>query len=206
MKKQPTTPRAGLGLRVRTSRAIVVVLRGPAESPAVLRREELFLRDPKRTKIWQPYHEVIHLPWESADAKVQKMAKPIRAATSRAMSELARQVRASGYELCGAGIVGGGSQHPAKIGNPHIRAHAAEGRLFRDILETGAAACGLARRSFSEKDVYQQAASEFRCSVDALRQRVSALGSGVVRPWREDEKLAALAAWIVLAGRDGDRG
>jgi hypothetical protein len=194
-------PRAAIGLRVKSGRAIAVVLRGPAESPGVVRREELRLADPGKPKTWQPFHAVIDLPWKEALAATRGAANEAQAAAARALRELQKQIRDAGLELQTAGIVAGGTLDPAQIANPHIRAHAAEGRFFREAAERGAQACGLAWRTFAQKNLYATAAPEIGCTVESLKSRVTALGATRIQPWRADEKEAALAAWVVLAGQ-----
>ncbi len=201
MNKRSKAIAASIGFRIRTGRAIAVVLGGPVKSPTVWKRAELVLSDPKKPDIWQPYHPVMDLPWEQAQEKVRGVAKGVRAKAAEGFGALVREVRAAGFELRGAGIVSGGSVDPEKIGNPHIRAHAAEGRLYREAVESGADACGVPRRWFSEKTLYEQAASAIGCSASVMKNRVAALGQKIVKPWAADEKLAALAAWVVLGAQ-----
>lgn len=191
-------PTASIGFRVKTGRAIAVVLRGPASSPSVWKRQELILADLKRPEMWQPYHEVLDLPWEEAQAAVQKTAQAIQATAARSIQRLVEEIRAAGLEVHGAALVSGSAQDPGRISNPHIRAHAAEGKLFREAVETGAKACGLASRAFSENEVYAKAASELNDSEVAVKQRVSQFAGKQVKPWRTEEKMAAAAAWMVL--------
>ncbi len=201
--RQPQSEsRAAIGLRVKSGRAIAVVLQGSAESPVVMRREELLLASPGKPKTWQPFHAVMDLPWKEALAATKEVAREARAAAAHGLGELQKQLRESGIGLQGAGIVGGSSLDPAQIGNPHIRAHAAEGRFFREAAERGADSCGLQRRTFAQKSLYETAAPEIGCSVAALKSRVTALGAKRIKPWRADEKEAALAAWVVLACRE----
>lgn len=188
-----------IGLRAKTGRAIAVVLRGPIDSPSVLKRQELLLYDPKLPHMFQPYHPVMDLPWEEALVAVQETVTRIQRIATNSIRTLIREIHSYSPELCGVGIVGGGSLHPEKISNPHIRAHAAEGRLFREALEVGAEACGLRTVSFLEKGLCERAASEIGRSVTVLRKQTGELGRAVGSPWRADEKAATLAAWIVLA-------
>ena len=192
--------RATLGLRVKSGRAIVVVLQGPAESPVVVRRDELPLADSGKPKPWQPFHAVMDLPWKEAVAATRPAAKEAQAAAARGLRALQEQLRDSGLELQAAGIVGG-TVDPAQIANPHIRAHAAEGRFFREAAERGAETCGLVLRTLTQKSLYETAAPEIGCSVEVLKARLTALGAKRIKPWSADEKEAALAAWVVLACR-----
>ena len=163
---------------------------------------------------WQPFHAVIDLPWEKAEAAMAGNASKAQAAATRSLRELLRKLRDTrrgprgsgdegsdrGVEVVAAGIVAGGGQNPAQIPNPHIRAHAAEGRLFRESAERAAQANGLTWRSFAQKSLYPTVAAELRYSVAALRSKVAALGAGRIKPWRGEEKEAAAAAWAALAG------
>ena len=195
------TSRAVLGLRVKSGKAIAVALQGPAESPVVVRSTQLLLAPPGKPTPWQPFHPVMDLPWKGAVAATRGAAKEARAAATRAIRELQKGARDLGLELQGAGIVAGSLLDPGQIPNPHIRAHAAEGQFFRQAAERGAAACGLAHRTFAQKTLYQVAARELGCPVESLRPKLAALGAKHFRPWAADEKDAALAAWVVLAGR-----
>src|SRR5258705_5323481 len=124
-----------IGLKVKTGRAIAVLLRGPADAPAVLKRGELMLADSSEPDTWQPYHVVMDLPWEEAEEAVQPTARRIRTAASKAISEWASDARASGFNLSGVGLVAGSLQDPSKIGSPHIRACTAAGKPYHESPE-----------------------------------------------------------------------
>ncbi|MGH9718832.1 MAG: hypothetical protein ACRD8O_01350 [Bryobacteraceae bacterium] len=192
------SPAAAIGLRVKTGKAIAIVVRGTPRAPEVLKRDELILADHDKPDTWQPYHPVMELAWTEAQKAVRPIAQIIEKTARKAMAALVAEVRAAGYEVRGIGIAGRGSQDPARIGNTHIRAHAAEGRLFREVLESGADACGIAKRVFLEKEIYQKGAPEIGCSAHELKTRVAALRTPAVRPWSAEERCAALAAWLML--------
>ena len=193
-----------IGLRVKTGRAIAVLLRGPADAPVVLKRGELMLADSSEPNTWQPYHVVMELPWDEAEVAVQPTARIIRLAASKAISEWARDARSLAFRLSGVGLVAGSLQDPSKVGSPHIRAHTAEGRLYREALEYGVDKLKVFRRSFAEGDLYETAALELGLSVTSLKERVSGFGAAVGRPWRSDEKAATAAAWAVLARKSAE--
>jgi hypothetical protein len=54
-----------------------------------------------------------------------------------------------------------------------------------------------------EREIDALAARRLSLSGDALRARLTALGKPLGPPWSQDEKLSALAAWLVLAGEEG---
>jgi len=188
---------AALGLRAKSGRAVAVALRGPAASPAVLWRGELAFCAPDRR---QPYHPFIDRPWPEAAAAVLPAAREIEAAAASALKGLLARLRAAGAAIRSAGIVGAGRRDPARLGNPHVRAHAAEGVLFRAVLEAAAAANGLASVLYPERELYEIAGGELGLPSAEIKSRLADLGRAVGSPWRGDEKAAALAAWCSMAG------
>jgi hypothetical protein len=188
-----------IGLRAKTGRAIAVVLGGQADSPQALRRGEVILVDPKAPATSQPYHEVMGLPWEEAKVAVRGTAAIIEAVASEALERLVRELRSDGLTVCGVGIVGAGDRNLEAIGGAHIRAHAAEGVLFRQVLESAAKANRLPIRRLVEKGLPELAAAELGRPDSWLRERLAEFGNSVGRPWRADEKAAAMAAWLALA-------
>jgi hypothetical protein len=97
-----------------------------------------------------------------------------------------------------AGLVVGSVVDPAAIANPHIRAHALEGKLFRQVVAAELSRHGVAHTVLLERDAYEQVARELDLTAAELRKRVDGLGKGTIKPWRSEEKLAALAAWCQL--------
>ncbi len=80
-----------------------------------------------------------------------------------------------------------------------MRAHALEGRLYRDVVEEGLAAAGLRCELLLERDLYSRAAERLGLRESALKKTVTELGRGVAGGWRAESKAAALAAWLTLA-------
>ena len=192
-------PKSSIGLRAKTARAIAVVLSGPPVSPHVTLRRELTLRDPAVRATFQPFHEVMDLPWPKAMQAARKTASVIKTVSEKALRALLEEAREAGIAISGVGIVGSPDRDLAKIGNPHMRAHAAEGCLFRKVLEDAADACSLSHSLFLERELYDHAAAVLKLSTAQVKTRIQSLGEAVGPPWRADEKAAAAAAWIVLA-------
>jgi hypothetical protein len=194
--------KASVGLRARTGRTIAVVLVGSSDSPMVLQRRELSLVDPNLPATFQPYHEVMELPWKKAQVAVRKLADAVERMATKGLAQLILDLQADNYSVSGIGIVGAPERTLEKIGSPHIRAHAAEGVLFRHVLEIAAKRNRIHQRTFAEHKFIDLAASELKFRVEDLERRLTELGRAVGRPWRADEKAAATAAWLALAGRE----
>ncbi len=190
-----------IGLRAKTARAIAVVLGGPSDAPFVLKKFELALADPQMPATGQPYHEVMDLPWAEAQKAVRKSAQAIEAIARKALVRLIKELQSAGLNVSGVGIVGAKDKDLARIGNFHIRAHAAEGVLFRRVLDLAADANSLRRRTFSDREFDELVKNEVGAQSAALKRRLNELGRSLPPPWRTDEKQAATAAWLVLHGR-----
>jgi len=189
---------ASIGLRAKTGRAIAVVLGGSTDSPLVLRKLELRLTDPGIPATAQPYHEVMDLPWEESKKAVRKSARAIETIARKALAGLIKELESEGTKVSGVGIVGARDRDLARIGNYHIRAHAAEGVLFRRVLDLAADANGIKRRTFPDREFDALAARELGRNSNAVKKKLTDLRHSVPPPWRTDEKQAATAAWLVL--------
>src|SRR5204863_7922177 len=97
-----------------------------------------------------------------------------------------------------AGLVVGSLIDPAEVANPHIRAHAHEGRLFRTVVEDALRTRGVACSIHLEKELTATATAELRRAEAAIRQTVAGFGKTIGGPWRAEEKAAAIAAWLCL--------
>ena len=188
-----------LGFRARTGRAVAVVLGGPPDAPVVLVKTEIKLCDPKMPATAQPYHVVMDLPWRQAERAAQKYVRVIQKLARQRVAELIKQQVSNGSRVFGAGIVGSADRDLAKIGNSHIRAHAAEGILFRRVLNEAAESNGLPWRVFSDRNLEEITSSGGGRNSD-LKRRINDLRKSVAPPWRTAEKQAATAAWLVLHG------
>jgi hypothetical protein len=171
-----------LGLRAKTGRAIAVVLAGRRDAPRFIARREISLVDSAIADTAQPYHVVMEMPWSEATLAVRGLAAAIERVAIDAVRALARE-----FDVRAVGIAGAPERKLEKIGNEHIRAHAAEGVLFRHVLEVAAEANKLRHRAFAEKALPSDFAS-----------RLKELGRAAGSPWRADEKMAATAALLMM--------
>jgi len=81
----------------------------------------------------------------------------------------------------------------------HALIHTADGEHFRDALSHAADHCGLPLVGVRERELLARGEAAVGLSADELLRRVGEMGRALGPPWRQDEKLAALAAWLVLA-------
>jgi hypothetical protein len=189
-----------IGLRAKTGRAIAVVLGGSPDNPTVVTKLELTLSDRKIPATFQPYHEVMELPWDQSQKAVRTYTRVNETIARKALADLIKKLKTDGFKVKAVGIVGAKDRDLARIGNYHIRAHAAEGVLFRRVLDLAAEANGLKWRAFADKEFDEIVASELGPKAQSVKRKLREIGRVVPAPWRADEKQAATAAWLVLHG------
>ena len=189
---------ATTGFSVKSGRATAVLLAGPVQSPQLLDRRNVELSDPAVPESRQPHHARAGAI-ETDDTEVARRIKVIRHCTDESVTKLLRNYRDLGCIVRGAGFVVGSLIEPARITNPHIRAHALEGRLFRTVLAEALEAHGLSCCVVVERRAYAEAALVLLREAAELKRALSSLGAGQGGPWRGAEKMAALVAWMAMA-------
>jgi hypothetical protein len=188
---------ATLGFRVKSGWASVVLLTGPIGSPALRDSRVIDLSDPRVPETRQPYHATFG-QLETDAKKTNRRTDIVHRVTKQSVTKLLSDCRRKGYSITRASLVIGSQLDPATIANPHIRAHALEGQLFRSALEQALNAHGIGTFILQERDAYAKAVAQLKQSCDDVRQTIQNLGRSIEGPWRAEQKLAALGAWLAL--------
>jgi hypothetical protein len=177
VKPVPPGVTVALGFRIKSGRAIAVAVAGSSAAPAVLLRCQVELCDPGVAATRQPYHD----GFGTAQEDPQVIA------------------RLTGIIGLRAALVVGSVIDPAAVGNPHIRAHANEGRLFRTVVERALAAHGIESTAIVAGQLAARAALALKRTDEEIKRVISDFGRTIGGPWRADDKSAATAAWLTLA-------
>lgn len=188
-----------LGFRVKSGYAVAVAVRGPASAPTLVARCIVELCDPAVAQTRQPYHAALHAHEQDPHALGERIAIVKRCANQSIAALLNADVFADAG-CGGAAIVVGSLIDPATVANPHIRAHASEGALFRDVLRDALRAHGLRCDVFTEKQLAASAAAALQRREAAIKRVVAQFGKAAGTPWRAEEKAASTAAWMMLPG------
>jgi hypothetical protein len=186
-----------LGYRVKSGWTVSILVGGSVRSPHLYKSDVLNLSDPRSPETRQPYHAAIG-KLETNMATIKRRIQIVRRTTERSLADLIQRWTKDGCTIRSAALVAGSVIDPESIANPHIRAHALEGRLFRTVLEDALRSHGIRCAIFAERDVYSTASNLFRQSPLQIRRTIAEFGHSVDGPWRADQKVAALAAWISL--------
>jgi hypothetical protein len=192
-----------LGFRIKSGRAIAVVLAGSASAPNALARQIVELCDPNDADTRQPYHHGFSTHEEDTAEIARRVTIVERCASESiaALVESATDTGAARRDACRAVLVVGSVLDPARVANPHIRAHASEGKLFRVVVEEALRAHGIESDVIVDKTLPATAAKRLGRTDGEIKRTIAAFGKTLGSPWRADEKAAAMAAWLALPRR-----
>jgi len=186
--------------------ATYVVLGGRLSDPSILFRGRMQLCDSKVEGSNQPFHRVgatfpFHhaepMDFKTGDAFIKRCRKSSQDLAGRALEEVI-----STHGALKACCVLTGPERPL----PPLRAilashglmHAAEREFFREAVRDATVRRGVVTEMVKEKDL-PTLAKRLPGTEASRRDVLSAFGKQVGRPWTQDEKLAATAAWFGLA-------
>ena len=193
-----TKPRAAaLGLRVKSGWAAAVLLTGTARSPQLCDVRRIELSDPQDPETRQPYHAAMG-KLERDARKINQRIDVVRCIAQQSIATLLAGYRQQNLRIRRAALVVGSQIDPDSIANPHIRAHAFEGRLFRSVLEESLRAHRIRANILIERHAYAHAVEELKQTNQNVRRKIQDFGREMETPWRAEQKLAALAAWLAL--------
>jgi hypothetical protein len=195
---------AAIGFRAHSGWAAAVAIAGPPDAPAVITRRRIEMRERGAAGPSQPYHAAVGLDLREAERVVQNCAARAAALAAIALRGMVEDLRQLGHTVVGCGLLlASGRPLPPleKILASHPLLHTAEGELFREALRAASRECGLPIAEVKERELHTRAIAELRLAAGELERHLAAMGKDIGPPWRQDEKLAAVAAWLALGRR-----
>jgi hypothetical protein len=193
---------AALGLRAHSGWAALVAVSGSLDSPSVIDSRILQLANPKTSGSKQPYHAAEPLALAAAAKLVARCTQEAHDLACAGLHSALEELETTGFVIGGCGILlNSAPELPSleRILASHALIHTAEGQLFRDALSQAAATHRLAVTGVTERELFSIAAVKLSRTRDQLHAQFAQMGRTLGPPWREDQKHATLAAWIVLA-------
>lgn len=179
-----------IGLRIKSGFAIAAIVERSAGDFEIEAVRKILLSSEELPQSRFPYHPTIELPERQGAALSDKAVKEVHRTAAQEM----RKVLEEFDGIKRAGMVVGSVVDPDSLGNPHVRVHALEGKLFREVVAEALKKCDIGCGVLLERDAYAKAAVDMASAEPKLRASIAALGQGRIKPWRAEEKLATLAA------------
>lgn len=193
-----------LGFRTHSGWTALVALCLEKSRPQVLVRQRPELVEEFTYKFRQPYHTAERLPLDKARDFISRIESAAIRLAEETIRNIQADLRGQGYELRCFGLPLASARplpNLEKILLSHALIHTADGELFRRAVICAGERCKIAPFSCVERELVTTACKTFKTRKDDLLGCLTALGKSIGPPWSQDEKYAALTAWLALHGR-----
>ena len=193
---------AVVGFRVHSGWAAAVVVCGSAKVPVVIDRRRIELVKTFTYTFRQPYHTAKEMTRADAIKFIRSVQSEAKRLGLTSLRGLQKDLAEADFKIGrGALLLASGRALPGleQILASHALIHTADGELFRDSLRAACNECDLPLEGIREKELFAAASKTLGAKPPMLQRRVAALGKALGPPWSQDEKFAALGAWLTLA-------
>jgi hypothetical protein len=193
---------ATLGFRVHSGWAVAVALCGSMDSPLVIDRRRIQLVKKFTYTYRQPYHSAEKMPLNDAAIFISRVRSEATRFGLSSLRTLQKDLAKQDYKIVHCALLlASGRALPGlqQILGSHALIHTADGELFCEVLRAACARCHLPLEAVKEKELFETASKALGVQAGALKQRIAAFGKSLGPPWSQDEKFAALVAWLTLA-------
>jgi len=193
--------RAALGFRAHSGWTALVALCLERNQPRVLARQRPKLVEKFTYKLRQPYHTAGKMPFNQAAEFVADIEASATRLAEEAIRNTQAELRSNGYELTCFGLPLASARPLPGLENilaSHALVHTADGELFRRALIHAGECCQMTAFTLADRELVTTACQTLEIGKEELLRRITALGRPLGPPWSQDEKFAALAAWMAL--------
>lgn len=193
---------AALGFRAHSGWTSLVAISLEEGSPIVLLRQRPHLVKTFTFEFRQPYHTAEKRPRAEAGAVISRVRAEAKGLAYKAIRSVQARLLTEGYVLkCSGLLLASGRALPSlpQILESHALIHTADGELFRHALIHASGRCGIETFTVKERELLDKSSDALRLQPGEISRRLAGLGVGLGPPWTQDEKLAALVAWLSLA-------
>ena len=196
---------AAIGIRVHSGWGVLVAVSGERGAEEVIERRKVVVIDPKATGVTQPYHYVQEMELRAAERHLARCTADSRRLALQGLKEALAHLHDLGCNVIGGAILLSSAQplpDLEEILGSHALIHTAEGEFFRHSFRQAFERLDIPVIGIRERELMQSAHRVFGKAASRLEERIEAMGKAFGPPWTKDEKTAAMAASIVLAGAD----
>jgi hypothetical protein len=193
--------RATIGCRAHSGWAALVAIGGSPGSPEVILRRRIENADPEIPGSKQPFHAAEPLEFPEAQEFLKECTASTRRLSRQAFKNVMDELRRKDHDVVACGVVlGSGRTLPPldAILASHALIHTAEGEFFRNALVEAGEHCGLKITGVKERELFERGAAQLHLSIAQVERCIAELGKPIGPPWTQDQKYAALVAWLAL--------
>jgi hypothetical protein len=200
--------RIGLGFRARKGGGVVVGVAADGAPPRVALSTFLPTAAADDRLALAPYGvaaEMAQIAPDGVSTAVAEGRKRQAELAAKGLDEIVRALNTAGFEPIVAALLINRAGWITDLlayslaWPEHVRV--AEGLAVRDALRVAIGRAGLAVVEWDETSLPDVASQTLGLSPAVVDANLRTLGGSVGRPWRKEQKLACLAAWLALAHR-----
>jgi hypothetical protein len=194
--------KAALGFQTHSGWACAILAAGKGSDIEIVHRCRVILYDPMIDGAKQPFHTAEPMPIADAENYISRCRNATDQRAREAMTALQKISEDHGMSLSGACVIAAsGRELPGlqAILASHALIHAAEGEFYRNTLLSAAKSLKINAQRLNRREAAMWVASRLDWSEELLVKKLGAIGRKIGRPWTLDEKLATMAAWLMLA-------
>jgi hypothetical protein len=193
---------AAIGVRVHSGWGAVVAVVGQSGAEEIIERCKVVIIDAKRQGVAQPYHYVEEMELPAAERHLTQCAIDSKRLAREALDHISSALLQRGYSLAGTAILLSSARPLPDLDEilaSHALIHTAEGEFFRHAFRHAFESLKVPVIGIRERELDERAQKTFGKSAAQVRKNIDGMGRIIGPPWTQDEKMAALAAAIVLA-------
>ncbi len=199
-----------LGIAAHLGWASVVTIIVTPDLFRVLRTDRLALVEAGAPEALEPYHRAAGFvdnargtPPADPSAILERGLEAQRRQAHAAFARLTRELGEAGYRITAAAILSGRGRLATsldKVLASHAQIHIAEGLAVRAALRHAFERLGIRIAAIEQQTTFAQACAALRLDERSLAVRLKSLRPEIAGQWRQEERLAALAARVASSG------
>jgi hypothetical protein len=193
--------RAAIGIRVHSGWGALVAVSHKNREIEILDRRRISITGTTDAGASQPYHAARNLQLPEAEAFLATAFTAAHTAASSGLRQVMDVLHAQKYRVTGCAILMSAARPlPSleKILAAHPLLHTAEGIFFREAFAKACASNNLPVTKIKERDLEVALKQKFPRRTAQIKTKVQLLAHTVGHPWTTDQKLATLAALLLL--------
>jgi hypothetical protein len=196
--------RAAIGVRMHSGWGALVTVSNSADAVEVVDRRRVAITSPGAPGANQPYHFAENLDLPEAEKFLGNCFAASKRLAMAAVRDVVGELRGRQYRVVGCALLlASGRPLPplSEILASHALIHAAEGEFFREAFSKACESLDLSVTGFRERNLDECVQTTFGKAAARMGQLISTLGRSLGPPWTKDQKMAALAALVVLGNK-----
>jgi hypothetical protein len=192
---------AAIGVRVHSGWGALIAVAGQSGAEEIIERRKVIIVDTKKPGAVQPYHYVEEMDSTAAERHLTQCAIESKRLAREALDHISAELLKRGYALAGTAILLSSARPLPDLDEilaSHALIHTAEGEFFRQAFRHAFESLELPVTGIRERDLEERTQEAFGKLAAQVRKNIDGMRRVLGPPWTQDEKMAALAASIVL--------